>query len=74
MDKDESNYTIILTKSVGHLTKRKVKHTEDIKGINQKRDTNSARLQEREGETYFVKRLNVQQVEEGVRTSKREKS
>ena len=74
MNKDESNYTIIPTKSVGHLTKWKVKHKEDNKGISQKRDTHSARLQEPEGKTNMIKLLNVQQVEEGERTSKREKS
>ena len=71
--KEESDYTIPI-KSVGHFTMRKVSHREETRGIFQKRDMHSARLQGHEGKNHLVKRLNVEHIEKRVRTSKREKS
>ena len=45
--KEEYDHTVP-TKSVGYLTKRKVKQREDTRGIYQTRDMHSARLQGRE--------------------------
>ena len=71
--KEESDYTSPF-KNVRHFAKRKVKQREENRGVYQKIDMHSARLQWHEGKTHLVKRLNVQRVEKRVRTSKREKS